>query len=159
MLKFYHAIFNVDLSDRYWRVRFGCSTAGFRNESWFLSMEDTRGKRKKVAADDTIPCVLEPELTDKDSHRNWARLIQKIYEVDPLVCPKCADPMRVIALIEDEDVIRKILKYLDLWDNRRKPAPRTNAPPAVEVQIAIEDTSPSIDELVTDPVYPAEAYF
>ena len=45
-----------------------------------------RGKRKK--ADDKIPCILVPELTDKAFRRNWARLIQKIYEVDPLVCPK-----------------------------------------------------------------------
>ncbi|MFC1815067.1 hypothetical protein ACFL0M_03800 [Thermodesulfobacteriota bacterium] len=47
-----------------------------------------RGKRKKTGADDKIPCILEPELADKAFRRNWARLIQKIYEVDPLVCPK-----------------------------------------------------------------------
>jgi hypothetical protein len=28
----------------------------------------------------------------------WARLIRKVYEADPLVCPKCNGPMRVIAL-------------------------------------------------------------
>jgi hypothetical protein len=27
----------------------------------------------------------------------WARLIRKVYEVDPLECPKCTGPMRVIA--------------------------------------------------------------
>jgi hypothetical protein len=45
-----------------------------------------RGKRKKADADVTIPCILEPELTDKAFRQNWARLIQKIYEADPLVC-------------------------------------------------------------------------
>jgi ribosomal protein S27E len=44
-----------------------------------------------------IPCFLEPELTGKTSRRNWARLIQKIYEVDPLVCPKCFGAMHIIA--------------------------------------------------------------
>jgi hypothetical protein len=29
-------------------------------------------------ADDKVPCILEPELTDKAFRRNWARLIQKI---------------------------------------------------------------------------------
>jgi len=83
-----------------------------------------RGKRKKTAADDQIPCILEPELTDKAFRKNWARLIQKIYEVDPLTCPKCASEMRVIAFINDEDVIRKILKHLNLWDIKRKPRAR-----------------------------------
>ena len=26
----------------------------------------------------------------------WARLIHKVYEVDPLECPRCKGPMRVI---------------------------------------------------------------
>jgi hypothetical protein len=29
-------------------------------------------------------------------------LIQKIYEVDPLLCPKCGGAMRVIAFIEEK---------------------------------------------------------
>ncbi len=44
-----------------------------------------RGKRKKTDADDKISCIPEPELTDKAFRRNWARLIQKIYEVNPLI--------------------------------------------------------------------------
>jgi len=39
--------------------------------------------------------------------KNWAWLIQKIYEIDPLTCPKCQESMRVIAFIEHEDVIKK----------------------------------------------------
>jgi len=30
-----------------------------------------------------------------------ARLIKKIYEVDPLMCPKCKGQMRIIAFIKD----------------------------------------------------------
>jgi hypothetical protein len=45
----------------------------------------------------------------------WARLIRKVYEVDPLECPKCKGPMRVIALIEGPGVIRRILEHLGLW--------------------------------------------
>ncbi len=40
----------------------------------------------------------------------WARLIRKVYETDPLKCPWCKGPMRVIALIEDSGVIRRILE-------------------------------------------------
>ena len=43
-------------------------------------------------------------------------LIQKIYEVDPLTCPKCSGKMKVISVIEDQDVIKKILqRFTGLW--------------------------------------------
>ena len=47
----------------------------------------SRGLRQKKNFDDLIPSILEPE--DLKPNRTWARLIQKIYEVDPLTCPKC----------------------------------------------------------------------
>ena len=118
-----------------------------------------RGKRKKADVDDKIPCILEPELTDRDFRRNWARLIQKIYEVDPLTCAKCQGRMRVIAFIHDQDVIRKILEHLNLWDVNRKPFPRAHAPPINGFPFYDESPAPSADEYLTDPDYPAEAYF
>src|SRR5437867_13119628 len=48
----------------------------------------------------------------------WARLIHKVYEVDPLECPKCGAPMHVIALIDDATVIRRILEHLGRWAPR-----------------------------------------
>ena len=53
--------------------------------------------------------MLEPDGTSKEFRKSWARLRQKIYEVDPLTCPKCSGAMRVISFIEDEEVIKKIL--------------------------------------------------
>ncbi|MBW1673786.1 MAG: hypothetical protein JRJ45_09115 [Deltaproteobacteria bacterium] len=47
----------------------------------------SRGKRKQENQDEWIPCILPDEFS-KESRKNWARLIQKIYEVDPLTCPK-----------------------------------------------------------------------
>jgi hypothetical protein len=55
----------------------------------------------------------------------WARLIRKVYEADPLVCPKCKGPMRVIALIDDPAVIRHILEHLGRW----APEPAGRGPP------------------------------
>ena len=45
----------------------------------------------------------------------WARLMRKVYEADPLQCPKCKGPMRVIALIDDPHVVRCILEHLGRW--------------------------------------------
>jgi hypothetical protein len=48
---------------------------------------------------------LQSEESSKGYLKNWARLIQKTYEVDPLTCPKCHGQMRVISFIEDQDVM------------------------------------------------------
>jgi hypothetical protein len=56
-------------------------------------------------------------------------MIQKVYEVDPMLCPHCGTEMRVMALLEDPPVIEKILKHLHLWD----PRPPSQAPPTEDV--------------------------
>ena len=90
----------------------------------------SRGKGKKGDQGDLIACILEePDGSSKDYRKNWARLIQKIYEVDLLTCPKCQGRMRIISFIEDEEVIKKIPKHLGLWDVKARPPPRANSPP------------------------------
>ena len=44
---------------------------------------------------------------------------------NPLACPKCNRPMRVIALIEDPNVVRAILTHLGRW----QPELSEGAPP------------------------------
>ena len=83
-----------------------------------------RGKRKKQDQDSLIPSILEPEGSSEEFRKSWARLIQKIYEVDPLTCPKCSGVMKVISVIEDEEVIKKILKHLGLWGIKTRPPPK-----------------------------------
>ncbi|MBZ5500568.1 MAG: hypothetical protein LAP85_29610, partial [Acidobacteriia bacterium] len=56
--------------------------------------------------------------------RSWARLIKKVYEADPLVCPRCCGPLKIISLIGDGLVIEKILRHLKLWDRPERPPPR-----------------------------------
>ena len=43
--------------------------------------------------------------------------------------------MRVIAFIEDEDVIRNILKHLGLWDIKRNPRPLANVYPGLNLSL------------------------
>jgi hypothetical protein len=51
-----------------------------------------------------IPCLLQPELTDAQFRKNCSRLIQKVYEVDPLTCLKCQGKMRAIAFKNRQDL-------------------------------------------------------
>jgi hypothetical protein len=90
----------------------------------------SRGKRQKEGSDEAIPCILEPQGDEKIFRQNWARLIQKIYEVDPRVCPKCRGAMRVISSIEDPSVIRAILEHLGIWLVRTRPPLKIHDPPA-----------------------------
>ena len=51
-------------------------------------------------------------VSSEESRASWARLIVKIYETDPMVCLKCASPMKIIAVITDPEEVKKILKHL-----------------------------------------------
>ncbi|MEE9120793.1 MAG: hypothetical protein V3U56_05855, partial [Syntrophobacteria bacterium] len=88
-----------------------------------------RGRRQKATQDGLIPCILESDEHSRSCRKNRAKLIQKIYDVDPLTCSKCQGQMRIISFIEDQEVIKTILKHLGLWLVTRKPEPRANAPP------------------------------
>jgi len=59
-------------------------------------------------------------------------MIQKIYEVDPLTCPKCSGKMKVISVIEDEEIVKKILKHLGLWNRKARPPPKSKGLPKVQ---------------------------
>ena len=43
-----------------------------------------------------------------------AVLLQRVFEVDALRCPRCGSTMRLLAAIEDQDVARRILECLEL---------------------------------------------
>jgi hypothetical protein len=49
-------------------------------------------------------------------------------EVDPLVCPKCQGVMKIIAFIEQKQVIGKILRHLKMRDTHNHDPPPANSP-------------------------------
>lgn len=55
----------------------------------------------------------------------WAEVITKVYETDPLLCTRCGGAMRIIAFIDQREVIEKILTHLGLW-----PHPSHAPPPS-----------------------------
>jgi hypothetical protein len=44
----------------------------------------------------------------------WAALLQRVFEVEALRCPRCGSTMHLIAAIEDPDVARRILECMRL---------------------------------------------
>jgi hypothetical protein len=59
----------------------------------------------------------------------WARVLAKVFEVDPLLCPRCGARLRVVAWITDRAVIDRILAHRrkagleSPFDARAPPAP------------------------------------
>ena len=75
----------------------------------------TIGNSSPEASGSSLLIISASNLSRKKFKKNWARLIQKVYNVDPLKCPKCNGKMRIISFIEDEAVIKKILSHLNFW--------------------------------------------
>jgi hypothetical protein len=93
-----------------------------------------RGERAKLSP----PTPEEPESDYRREFckSNWAACIKRIYEVDPLECPKCKAQMRIIAFIQDAHSIKDIMKAQGI--------PDFQAPPHIPKFI---DASHAIDEL------------
>ena len=65
-------------------------------------------------------------LSEKKSKQTWARLIKKVYEVDPLICTKCGSEMAVLVIITNPEEVHKILNHLrknksPTFDNKTQP--------------------------------------
>ena len=55
-----------------------------------------RGKMRKTGHDPLHPPIIEDEASFIPS-RGWAEMIRKVYEIDPLICPKCGGVMPACA--------------------------------------------------------------
>ena len=84
--------------------------------------------------------------------RTWRGLIKKIWNTDPLLCPKCSGEMRLISLIEDRQVIEDILRHLSLWEE--PDGPSGQAPP--EPPFRLELTYEPVDD--DQPLCPDESF-
>ena len=47
------------------------------------------------------------------SRASWARLVRRIYEVDPLLCPRCKGPLELLSVLVDPKVVDAILRHLE----------------------------------------------
>ena len=94
-----------------------------------------RGEERKIAAaaaaegakETGIQTVTEPP---GKASRTWAACMKRIFEVDPLVCPKCNSQMKIIAFITDPKELAAISKSLGV-EPFEKPQ-KVRAPPAAE---------------------------
>jgi hypothetical protein len=112
---------------------------------WYSSRaRGDRARRQSGKGDSGAP---RPEVRTDAEHRDdspaarsrrrsWARLLRRIFEVDPLLCPQCGVEMKRVAVIQDLGVVDRILAHLrriggnDPWEGTAQRGPPAGAPPA-----------------------------
>ena len=121
-----------------------------------------RGERAKREAEPGAPEATDVDVIDVSEYhppripsKKWRELIKKVWEVDPLICPHCGAEMKLIALIDDDEVIEKILRHLKLWPEQTALTSLSRAPPRPPdggeriVELCFDDPFPDYD---TEPV-------
>ena len=74
------------------------------------------------------PGVSPPPPVKLPSKR-WRDLILRVWHADPLRCPVCQNPMRVIAVIDDPRAVEKILRHLGAGTTRLPAVASAQQPP------------------------------
>lgn len=97
-----------------------------------------RGKRvqqQEGIADSSNQGVEVIEIGDgklrKIPSPTWREGIKKVWGVDPLICSKCGEEMRIISFIDEAQVIWRILEHLGLWSDK----PSGKPPPVNHYQV------------------------
>ena len=81
-----------------------------------------RGKVRKASLAAFPLRIVEEELRRVPS-KGWAAMIRKVYEVDPLTCPRCGGAMRVVAFLTEHAVVDRIIDHLKLTFVAERPPP------------------------------------
>jgi hypothetical protein len=101
----------------------------------------------RAASRAPAPAGMTPDIESRDiatnrpiHHRHrWAELLQRVFEIDALRCPRCGSRLRLIAAIEDPAVARRILECLKF------PARAPPLEPASRAAIPAESIDPDRD--------------
>ena len=101
-----------------------------RYHGWYANRpRGPRGLRRRTqraGGDPPVAMVVTPTLAPTEASRRWAALLRQIFEVDPLVCPRCPGPMRIVACITQAAVMDQILMHIrdahPQAPDRRRPA-------------------------------------
>jgi len=93
-----------------------------------------------VAPGNAVPPAPEPAPPKRSpAHYLWAVLIARIYEVFPLLCPKCGGQMRLIAFITEGVQIRRILDHIGVDSQPPHISPARGPPLGVDCDAQMDD--------------------
>ena len=98
-----------------------------------------RGKVRKASLSAFPLRIVEEDLRRIPS-KGWAEMIRKVYEVDPMLCPRCGGAMKVIAFLTEHAVVDRIIGHLELIFVAERPPP-----PEVAFHELLMDADPTVE--------------
>ena len=100
-----------------------------RYYGWYANR--TRGMRRRALGERAPPVEVAAPVSIplREARRRWAELLRRIFEVDPLRCPRCGGAMRIITFLTEPAVIDRILTHLRMRDTLRSPVAPARDPP------------------------------
>jgi hypothetical protein len=132
-----------------------------RYYGWYSNrMRGDRNKQEALNSEIKITSVDEVTIVDVRKYKPkripqlmWRECIKKVWEVDPLVCPKCTGEMKIISFIYKRTVIKKILTHLNLYEERgnQRAPPMTKKDYTERVEIVpCDDGWPGYEETLVE---------
>ena len=71
------------------------------------------GMTAQVCDAENLDPLSDTESVEASAYKKaWARLLSKVYEIDPFICPRCGSEMKVLAIILKPQEIKRILHHL-----------------------------------------------
>ena len=91
----------------------------------------TPARRGRGGQRTTTEDLDEPTPAERRAAMTWAQRLKRVFGIDIETCQTCGGAMRIIACIEDPDVIEKILTHLDAKapESEASRRPPCRAPP------------------------------
>ena len=92
-----------------------------RPELWSVAPQKWVESHAKVGERGDLEVAEAPDTWSRLRRKSWARLLKKIFEVDPFLCPKCGGTMAVVAVIEDESELETLIEWSKKEEARAPP--------------------------------------
>jgi hypothetical protein len=85
--------------------------------------------RTRLAAASPANKCGEASAADRQRSMTWAQRLKRVFSIDIEVCRRCGGRLRVIASLEEQATIDRILEHLGGDAESVDPAPPSRAPP------------------------------
>jgi len=127
-LDWVHAVTTQIPDPRRHMVRYYGAYANRARRMYRPSSEDGAEATQRARRTEASAAAPADEPWRQARRRSWARLLARIYEVDPFLCPRCGGEMQIVAAITDPAVVDAILAHrrrqglLSPFESRAPPA-------------------------------------
>lgn len=92
-------------------------------------------KQKLLCTNNSVDEEIAPSAEPPPkASSSWAALIKRVYEVDPLLCDKCGGSMRIMAFLQQEREINKLMDNLG-YPKYRVPPPLNKTKSSTDITI------------------------